>query len=467
MKHLVTPFRTGLMTAVLAVAGTAQTNAQQVVSKLIATPKSEILTPTAQPKSVVKALGDIKPSYKTPVPLAYLGTITTDDNANSNYLFKHKDINDGAWLLVSSDKQTSYLNESSGIVTSYQWNVPGSNPSSFSTADIKASYSVPGTYKMPTLKVGNGTDSKEYTAPYTVKVGGTSEITTMDCREWGSTYTLGAYQYGPGEGYVGGTNAVDIVGWGNLFMLGTDEAFLDGVNVYLHHKPTKFKDDAQIVVKVWMTSITASNATFAYIPVEVGTIKMKDIKADGEDGAWAPIYGGAVINIKFDEPLSMFGKTTFFVSVEGFSNDPATEDFIILEDMVGKKLDLVQNSNLLCHNSFARQKGELDYLRPINMYGGGTGAFAICPVISIPYTPTGINSATANGSKRLVARFCDSNTIEVTAPADGNVTVTEAGGTILAKGKIVDGKAQIAIPGAGHGLYIVSGPHGQSAKILR
>ena len=120
MKHLVTPFRTGLMTAVLAVAGTAQTNAQQVVSKLIATPKSEILTPTAQPKSVVKALGDIKPSYKTPVPLAYLGTITTDDNANSNYLFKHKDINDGAWLLVSSDKQTSYLNESSGIVTSYQ-----------------------------------------------------------------------------------------------------------------------------------------------------------------------------------------------------------------------------------------------------------------------------------------------------------------------------------------------------------
>ena len=161
MKHLVTPFRTGLMTAVLAVAGTAQTYAQQAVSKLVATPKSELLTPNSPLKSVAKANSNIVPSYKTPVPLANLGTISSEDNANSNYLFKHKDINNGAWLLVSSDKQTSYHDSSSGIVTSYEWNVPGSNPSSFNTSDIKASYSVPGTYPMPTLKVSNDTDSKE------------------------------------------------------------------------------------------------------------------------------------------------------------------------------------------------------------------------------------------------------------------------------------------------------------------
>lgn len=101
------------------------------------------------------------------------------------------------------------------------------------------------------------------------------------------------------------------------------------------------------------------------------------------------------------------------------------------------------------------------------MYGGGTGSFAICPIIRIPDSAAGINAATTKDSKRLVARFCDANTIEVVAPADGNVTVTDASGATIAQGSIANGKARIYVADAGHGLYIVSGPNGQTAKILR
>ena len=466
MKCLVKPLGTGMLTAVLSIMGTAVSYAQKV-SYIIPTPKSELLTATTKSKSLAAATSSIKADYKLPVPLAYLGTISAEDNANSNLLFKHKAINEGAWLLASSDKKTSYVNQSTGNASSSLWTVPGSDPSSFNTSDIQVAYSKPGVYNMPTLKVKSGAESDSYTAPYTIKVGGTSEITTIDCREWGSTYMLSAAEYGNGQGYVGGTNAVDLVGYGNLFMLGTDDAFLDGVNVYLLKKPTKFKEDAKITVQVWMTSITESGVQLAYLPVEGAVVKMKDIKADGEDGAWCPIYDGGLAQVKFSEPLSMYGKTTFFVSVEGFSNDPATEDFVLLKDMLGKELDETQLYSLLCHTSFARQKGETDYLRPINTYGGGTGSFAICPIIRIPDSATGINAATSKDSKRLVARFCDANTIEVVAPADGNVTVTDASGATIAQGSIANGKARIYVADAGHGLYVVSGPNGQTAKILR
>lgn len=466
MKHLVKPLSTGLLTAVLSIMGTAESHAQKV-TYIIPTPKSEVLTSSSKPQLVAAAAKGIKADYKMPVPLSYLGTISAEDNANCNLLFKHKDINEGAWLLASSDKKASYINQSTGTTTSSLWTVPGGDPSSFDSQDIQVNYSKPGVYAMPTLKVENETESDSYTAPYTIKVGGTSEITTIDCREWGSTYMLSAAQYGEGQGYVGGTNAVDIVGYGNLFMLGTDDAFLEGVNVYLLKKPTMYKEDAKLVIQVWMTNITESGVQLTYLPVEGEIVNMKDIKADGEDGAWCPIYEGGLAQVKFSEPLSMYGKTTFFVSVEGFSNDPSTEDFVLLKDMLGKQLDEAQLYSLLCHNSFARQKGETDYLRPINMYGGGTGSFAICPIIRIPDGVSGINTASANNNKRLVARFCDTNTIEVTAPIDGNITVTDASGASIAKGRIVNGKASVYVADAGHGLYIVSGPNGQSAKILR
>ena len=101
MKHLVKPLGTGMLTAVLCIMGTAVSYAQKV-SYIIPTPKSELLPATTKSKSLAAATSSIKADYKLPVPLAYLGTISAEDNANSNLLFKHKDINEGAWLLASS-----------------------------------------------------------------------------------------------------------------------------------------------------------------------------------------------------------------------------------------------------------------------------------------------------------------------------------------------------------------------------
>lgn len=450
-----------LIMAFLSLSGAYECAAQNV-SFISCVPKAELSS--AKP---LVATQTPTASYKLPVPLSHLGTIAQSDNAVCNLLFRHKDINDGAWLLASSDKPVTYFNQTASTAATYQWTVPGTTPSTLSSVDADVTYSAPGTYAMPTLKATDNGGTSSYQAPYTVKVGGTSEITTMDCREWGSTYMLSAAQYGNGQGYVGGTNAVNIVGYGNLFMLGTDDAYLDGVNVYLLKKPTMYKEGAALRLQVWMTNITTTGIQLAYLPVEGAFLKMSDIKADGEDGAWAPIYGGAVAEFKFDTPLSMYGKTTFFVSIEGFSNDPLTEDFVMLEDMIGKQLDEVDASNMLCHNSFARQMGETDYLRPVSMYGGGTGSFAICPIVRIPGDPSGISSASTGATKRLSAHFTNDNTIAVAAPADGDVSVCNASGAVLARGKVEGGQALVSVPSATHGLYVVNGPDGHTAKILR
>lgn len=407
-----------------------------------------------------------KVSYQNPVPLAYLGTISQDDNAVCNLLFRHKDVNGGAWLLASSDKAVSYKGTTTGIATAWQWSIPGATPSTSTAQTVSANYSAPGIYDMPTLSVTTADGPLTYKPDLTIKVGGESEITTIDCRDWGSTYMLSAFPYAEG-GYMGGTNALDIVGWGNLFMLGTDDAYLNGINLYLLSKPTKYAEDARLKVQVWMTNITDGSVSLAYTPVEGGYISMKDIKADGEDGAWSPIYGGAVATLTLDEPLSLYGKTIFFVSVEGFSNDPATEDFCLLTDVMGKQMDEVTASNLLSHNSFARQKGETDYLRPINSYGGGTGSFAICPIISIPADPAGINAPSANKNGGFSAHFVDDAVIEVTSADEGSVSVCDASGRTIARGSVVGGNGKITLSSAPCGLYIVSGPGGKSMKILK
>ena len=405
-------------------------------------------------------------SYQLPVPLAYLGTVSLSDNAVCNLLFRHKDINGGAYLLASADKPVTYKDQSTGNPTAWKWTVPGSDTPSLTTNNASVTYSKPGVFAMPTLQVQTSNGESSYNPNLTIKVGGKAEITTMDCRSWGSTYMLSSLQY-PGKGCLGGTNALDLVGFGNLFMLGTDDVYLDGVNVYLLHKPTRFDPNTKLRLQVWMTDITNSSVSLAYTPVEGAFLSMSDIKADGEDGAWAPIEGGAVAHFQFDEPLSMYGKTTFFVSVEGFGNDPDTEDFAILMDVLGKNMDEVTASNLLSHNSFARLKGESDYLRPISSYGGSTGTFAICPLISFPGALSAIDNASVSSKNTFKAHFADASNIEVTSSEDGAVAVYDAAGQKLAQGKIVGGRAIVEVANAGHGLYVVKGPQQKVAKILR
>ena len=131
-------FGIGLLTMTLGAVGTTGSRAQEV-SYIIPTPKAELLQTASKAKLLAAANNGLKANYKTPVPLANLGTISQGDNASCNYLFKHKDINGGAWLLASSDKKASYVNQSTGNVTSYQWTVPGSSVSSFTSSDIQVS----------------------------------------------------------------------------------------------------------------------------------------------------------------------------------------------------------------------------------------------------------------------------------------------------------------------------------------
>ena len=276
---------------------------------------------------------------------------------------------------------------------------------------------------------------------------------------------LGALPFNDDGGFLGGTNNKDLVGYGNLFMLGTEDAYMTGVNVYLPSKPTKFKEGASLKVQVWMTNITETNIEMTYMPIEGAILPMANIRTKA-DGAWVPVSGGAVAEFKFEEPLSLYGKTIFFVSVEGFSNDPATEDFCILTDLIGKPLNEEQAANLLCHNSFARMNGENDYLRPISSYGGGTGSFAICPTISIPGIKGGgikENNATSN-SFRVISS--NKNEICVYSDIDGQLEIFNMLGRKVAHNEISEGNTTMTLPNLESGIYLIKGPNMKTIKII-
>lgn len=178
-----------------------------------------------------------------------------------------------------------------------------------------------------------------------------AELCLADCREWLKTYALGVNYYdnvnGAENGSLGGTNALDIVGVGNLYMTSMEDGFIDGVNVYLPSKPTKWKNGAKIGIRLWMASLTESSIQLTGIPLEGGEIKFEDIKT-ADDGAWVPVKDGAVINFKCTEPIDLFGKPLIFIDVYGWSNDPKTEDFKMLMDvMPNKQMEPEFASNML------------------------------------------------------------------------------------------------------------------------
>ena len=85
MGHLMKQFGIGLLTMTLGAVGTTGSRAQEV-SYIIPTPKAELLQTASKVKLLAAANNGLKANYKTPVPLANLGTISQGDNANCNYL---------------------------------------------------------------------------------------------------------------------------------------------------------------------------------------------------------------------------------------------------------------------------------------------------------------------------------------------------------------------------------------------
>lgn len=431
----------------------------QNVKQSVSTPKSELLNAKS---------GAGKAMYQLPAALSYVGALSVEDQATCNYLTRHKAINKGAYLLASSDKPVMYKDISQPEPLKRLWSVPGATAETFTDEFLDAQYGKEGVYDMPTLTITTAKGAQIYKAEQKIKVGGTSEITSIDMKEWGTSYLLGVLKFDEGgetAGYIGGTNARDIVGFGNLFMFGTDDAVMEGVNVYLHHKPLKYKEGAQIVLQVWYPQQTAKgDIKFRGLPVEAEIMKMKDMKADGEDGAWAITEGGAVASFMFDSPLDLNGKPLLFISVEGFSNDPSTEDFVMLTDIVGKNLGDVNVHNRLAHNSFARLKSEDDYLRPINSFGGGTGSFAICPIIKIA-TETGISSV-EKADTELSAHF-EGNMLRITTSSPGQMTLFDSAGQVVGSGKVDGEKSSLNFGGLQKGLYILRGPGNKSVKVIK
>ena len=71
-----------------------------------------------------------------------------------------------------------------------------------------------------------------------------------DTREWQTTYALGYQKYSDINGVLGGANKLAIEGVGNFYMMPGNEIWLDGVNIYLQAKPTKWPTGRKITITV-------------------------------------------------------------------------------------------------------------------------------------------------------------------------------------------------------------------------
>lgn len=431
----------------------------QTLKQLIATPTEYASPITAQASSSFTA------SYDIPVGLRNIGTITASNSAVCSYLMRHKAINGGALLWAPKEREVTYFNSSTGDdIASSLWQSDGGTIKNPNDNDGKVLYETSGIYSMPTLKVtASSGDSKSYTAPYTIKAGGTAELALADTREWMTTYYWGASQYADG-GFLGGTNSQGIVGCGNLFMIGQDDAYLTGVNVYLYKKPTKYAANAKVSVRVWMPLITESQMTLAYIPLEGEYINMSDFK-DGSDNEWAPVEGGAAGHVVFSEPIDLYGKPYFFISVEGFSNDPSTEDFVMLQDLMGKNLTETEAASLLSHNSFVRMSNEDDYTHPISQVGGGTGSFLICPMVKTDNTDSSVSSIGVGNKAMSVA--VSGNVMTVNTDINGALDVYSISGLNMLHSALQIGENNISLDDLNPGVYLIKTSNGESFKFYK
>lgn len=424
-------------------------------------------------------------NYAMPAALANLGTHSIENKPVCNMLARHKAINDGAFLWVPLGTEVVYRDQSTGNPSAWSWSVPGGDNATLTSQNATVKYNKAGLYDMPTLTVttANGTSSFTPSMSMTsaggnekVKTGGTAEITTIDMRVHGTslgttyypenaTYSLGAMSYGTGEGFLGGANKKGIKGWGNLFMVGQDDTYLNGFNVYFYKKPTKYAEGAKLTAQVWLPTITESYMILTAMPLNGAYIYYSDIKSDGENGAWAMTYDGAVANIVLDEPIDLYGKPYFFISIEGFSDDPENDDLCLLADLKGKTMDEVEQSNLLSHNSFARQNGESDYMRPVSSFGGGNATFAICPVIRSAISEAGVEGVAIDKATEFTVTVAG-KTINVTTAVAGDVYVYDLAGKVVASQAVAEGETTIALNNVLAGAYVVKGPQGNTQKVI-
>lgn len=400
----------------------------------------------------------VEPMYDYPAGLSCLGTHSSEEEPVCNYLSPNKNFNGDHFLWAPTGKKVNYVNTTQGSATGYNWTLPGTNEGTATTEDASVTYTQLGHYPFPTLECSDAGGGKAtYQAEGEILVSGRAEITTANCRKWGEldaggTYRLGSFPLNGGAGFVGGTNSAGLSGFGNLFMTSHSNAYMTGVNVYFAAMPTKYEQGQQLLLRVWYpTEGEDGNLQLDGLPLEAVFLPVSEIRKarDGE----ISVKNAAVAEFRFEEPLQIWDKPLFFVTVEGFGTDPSKADICMLAEVNGQSIPEEHLSNLLAHNSLVSYGG-MGYTVPVNYFGTMPGAsFMICPIIDNgDGDPTGIESVVAeeNGETNV---SINGNELSVENVEGTGVKVFDLCGMAVAESTMSGGRAVVSLPG--HGVYLV------------
>ena len=428
----------------------------------------------SEPKAapVAKRQAASAAEYTYPVGLRNLGAISKDDNACCNFLSFNTAVNGDAYMWAPMGEPVTYVDNSTVAATDYHWYIPGADATELETQDADAEYNTPGVYPFPTMTVKDGAgQSYEYTAPGKIKVGGKGEICTSDMRKIGTdvndpatTAVVGQLPFGQeGSGWLGGTNNLNLVGYGNLFMMAHPDVSITGVRVYLPEVP-KHEEGDSLLMQIWFPLLDEATCQLAGLPLWAESIDMDEIKVTTD----TKMKEAAVAEFMLSAPLKMSDKSYFFVTVEGFGDDPAKQEFRMLIDIKPVEMDEATSANLLAHNSFCRYKGEDDYLRPINYYGGPMGAsFMICPILDT-HTPEGTGIGGVEALKPARAGY-EGGVLSLCSEGAERAVVYNVGGERVMETALDGGRADVQARLA-KGLYLVrfmkGGKVSGAAKLL-
>ena len=408
--------------------------------------------------------------YGYPAGLRNLGMISQDDNACCNYLSFNKTINRGAYMWAPMGEIVSYIDYSTVAATDYHWYIPGGDVTEMETQDADAEYNTPGIYPFPTMTVKDGAgQSYTYTAPGQLKVGGQGEICTSNMLQIGTditdpatTYVIGQRELN-GGGWLGGTNALNLVGYGNLFMIAHPDASITSVRAYLPEVP-KHEEGARLLMQIWYPSLGGTEAHLTGLPLEAVYLDMDDIKETTD----TKLKKAAVAEFNLTTPLKISDKPFFFVTIEGFGHDPSKQTFRLLIDIKGVEMDEATAGNLLAHNSYCRIEGNDEYLQPINYFGAMPGeSFLICPVLTT-HTEEGDGVQAVEALRPAQARYAD-GVLSLSSEGAERAVVYNVAGAHVVETDLNGGQADVQVR-LNKGIYLVrflkGGKVSGAAKLL-
>ena len=423
-----------------------------------------------------------KLSYDLPATLSYYGTIEQQEGIPfpaANYVTTNP-VNDGAYIWVPVGSRVMYRNSSTSEYDDFSWVVPGSANREVASGSVIVTYDEPGTFDFPTLVSGE----EEFTHELKIKVGGMAELCHSDTREWGVTYGLGYAPFNGGNGYLGGTNKVNIAGVGNFYRFSSPDMYVDGVNIYLAKKPGEVPSSSMMATRVFLPYMGDEGFSMVGQFGALGALEGDNVPVNSaktkEDGVYLPSSQFAVYNVDFQTKLNCEGYPYLFFAVEGFSytsDADMTEDFVLATDVMPvRELGMEEYSNALAHNSFVRQGGESDYIRPVSVFGGSSMTpdgnfksynFWICPIVRGAEMPFSGVENVSGGMDRPMQIEREGDNLLVTGVSDGGLSILGLDGMVHCSANAANGGAIFNTGSLATGIYIVMASDGRTLKFVK